>query len=114
MDENSCVVQLADKFLVVQDRVSRLMIGAGRRECGTFSFYRMELAASVITREEKSYELGHKRMGHPSPRVVGSLPIVDVTVVFENSNKACDVCLHAKQTRSSFPSRTNKTLAILS
>jgi len=28
MDENRCVVQLADQFLVVQDRVSRMVIGA--------------------------------------------------------------------------------------
>ncbi|CAA7013101.1 unnamed protein product [Microthlaspi erraticum] len=73
MDENNCVVQLADQFLVVQDRVSRTVIGAGKRESGTFRFRRTELAAAVATREEKSYELWHHRMGHPSARVVGSL-----------------------------------------
>ncbi|XP_010485018.1 PREDICTED: uncharacterized protein LOC104763329 [Camelina sativa] len=38
MDENRCVVQLADHFLFVQDRTSRTVIGAGKRERGTFFF----------------------------------------------------------------------------
>ena len=109
MDENRCVVQLSDKFLVVQDRVTKMMIGAGRRESGTFRFCRMEMAASATVQEEKTYELWHKRMGHPSARVVGSLSQVDFSVVSEISNKACDICLRAKQTRSSFPLSSNKT-----
>lgn len=38
MDENRCIVQLADQFLVVQDRTSRMVIGAGKRVGGTFHF----------------------------------------------------------------------------
>lgn len=36
MDENHCVVQLADHCLVVQDRTTRMVIGARRRGGGTF------------------------------------------------------------------------------
>ncbi|CAA7019035.1 unnamed protein product [Microthlaspi erraticum] len=108
MDENNCVVQLADQFLVVQDRISRMVIGAGKRESGTFSFRRAELSASVRTCDDKSYELWHHRLGHPSAQVVGSLPHVSVSVS-DVSNKACDVCFRAKQTRSSFPTSINKT-----
>ncbi|CAA7032084.1 unnamed protein product [Microthlaspi erraticum] len=109
MDENNCVVQLADKFLVIQDRVSRTVIGAGKRDSGTFRFCKTELAASVETQNAKAYELWHHRMGHPSPKVVGSLKHVSVSVNSNVSNKACDVCLRAKQTRSLFLSSINKT-----
>lgn len=112
MDENRCVVQMADQFLIIQDRVSRTMIGAGKRDSGTFRLCRMELVASVTTEDAKAYELWHNRMGHPSARVVGSLPHVSVSVDSEISNKACDVCFRAKQTRSSFPISDNKTSSI--
>ena len=78
---------------------------------GTFHFGSMELAASVVVRDDKSFELWHKRMGHPSAKVVGLLPAVS-NGVSEFSNKACDVCLRAKQTRLSFPISENKTKGI--
>lgn len=107
MDENHCVVQLADRFLVVQDCTTRMVTGVSRRMGGTFHFRSMELAASVVVRDDKSFELWNKRMGHPSAKVVGLLPAVS-NVVSEISNKACDVCLRAKQTRLSFPISENK------
>ncbi|XP_010412616.1 PREDICTED: uncharacterized protein LOC104698943 [Camelina sativa] len=78
MDENRCVIQLADHFLVIQDRVSRTVIGAGKRDSGTFYFRRTELVAAVRTREDTSYELWHHRLGHPSAQVVGSLKNISV------------------------------------
>lgn len=90
MDENKCVVQLANQFLVVQDRVSRMVIGAGKRESGTFHFCGIEFVGSVKTRDDKLYELWQHRMGHPSAQVVGSLKHVSVSVSSEISNKVCD------------------------
>ena len=112
MDENSCVVQMADSFLVVQDRVSKMVTGAGKRIGGTFHFRRTEIAAAITTRDDKSFELWHNRMGHPSAKVVGLLPSVSSSVSFDNLNKACDVCLRAKQTRDCFPISMNKTSMI--
>lgn len=96
MDKNNCVVQLADQFLVIQDRGSRMVIGAAKREFGTFSFRRMELVASVETKDEKSYKLWHHRMGHPSTKAIGSLKYVAISVVSDISDKPCDVCLRTK------------------
>ncbi|XP_010412990.1 PREDICTED: uncharacterized protein LOC104699374 [Camelina sativa] len=110
MDENRCVLQMSDHFLVVQDRTSRMVIGMGTRAGGTFHFRSMELAASVTTKEEKEYELWHSRMGHPSAKVVCQLPAISVSSM--HLNKACDVCLRAKQTRQSFPLSLNKTVRI--
>ncbi|XP_010478154.1 PREDICTED: uncharacterized protein LOC104757134 [Camelina sativa] len=70
MDENRCVVQLADHFLVVQDRTSRTVIGAGKCEHGTFFFRNMEVDGSVTTRTKESYDLWHRRMGHPSAKLL--------------------------------------------
>ncbi|XP_010418794.1 PREDICTED: uncharacterized protein LOC104704393 [Camelina sativa] len=90
MDENTCIVQMADQFLVIQDHGSRMMIGAGKRDGGTFRFCRTESVALFTTQEAKAYTLWHQRMGHPSARVVGSLPQVSVSVDSDIYNKACD------------------------
>jgi len=112
MDENHCVLQMAEHFLVVQDRISRTLIGAGVRVGGTFHFRSTEFAASVTTREETKYALWHNRMGHPAAKVVGLLPDISVSISSTNLNKACDICLRAKQTRTSFLLSLNKTLDI--
>ncbi|XP_010468244.1 PREDICTED: uncharacterized protein LOC104748271 [Camelina sativa] len=105
MDENRCVVQSADTFLVVQDHSMRTVIGAGKRVGGTFHFCKaVETALSVTLKDGQSFELWHKRMGHPSPAVVGLLPCFSDSVSVKNLNKACDVCLCAKQTRDCFHS----------
>ena len=110
MDENRCVVQLADHFLIIQDRISRMVIGAAKRENGAFRLRSMEWASVAVTKDEDSYTLWHKRMGHPAAKVVCSLPVVSNSVSSVFLNKACDVCLRAKQTRCSFPDSINKTL----
>ncbi|XP_010420948.1 PREDICTED: uncharacterized protein LOC104706448 [Camelina sativa] len=112
MDENRCVVQMSDTFLVVQDRSSRMVIGAGKRVGSAFHFRRMELAAAVTTQDTENLELWHKRMGHPSAKVLGVLPCISNSVSVINLNKDCDVCFCAKKTRESFPLSMNKTSTI--
>ena len=109
MDENKCVVQLADQFLVVQDRISRMVIGLGKRVGGTFHFRSTEIAAAVSTKDFKTNELWHSRMGHPSSKVVAALPFLATVVSSSSLNKPCDICLRAKQTRDSFPLSLNKS-----
>ncbi|XP_010425644.1 PREDICTED: uncharacterized protein LOC104710704 [Camelina sativa] len=87
MDENRCVVQLADTFLVVQDRASRMVIGAGNRVGGTFHFCSIETVAAVTTNEEKEYEMWHNRMGHPSAKIVGLLPCFSNSTSVSSMNK---------------------------
>ena len=112
MYENRCVVQFADHFLIIQDRITRMVTGAAKRELGAFRLRSMESAAAAITDDEESYKLWHKRMGHPAAKVVCSLPDVSSSVSSVFLNKACDVCLRAKQTRSCFPVSINKTLKV--
>ncbi|XP_010424226.1 PREDICTED: uncharacterized protein LOC104709284 [Camelina sativa] len=112
MDENQCVVQLADHFLVVQDRILRTVTGFGKRLGGTFHFRSLEYTASITVRDAKSFELRHNRMGHPAAKVVGLLHGVSHNISSTILNKVCDTFLHAKQTRLSFPISENKTTDI--
>ncbi|XP_010412581.1 PREDICTED: uncharacterized protein LOC104698897 [Camelina sativa] len=79
---------LLKSVFYVQDRASRMMIGAGKRYFGTFRFCRTELGAFVTDKDANKYELWPSRMGHRSPKVVGTLPNVYVSVVSELSNKS--------------------------
>ena len=54
----------------------------------------------------------HKRLGHPSSRVVKLLLHVDFSEDSESLCKACEVCLRAKQARESFPLSSNKTRSV--
>ena len=112
MDENGCVVQMADRFLIVQDRITRMAIGAAKRDQGAFCLRSMENAGAAITKDEESFTLWHKRMGHRAAKVVCSLSFVSSSVDSVYMNKACDVCLRAKQTRSCFPVSINKKLKV--
>lgn len=62
MDKNRCVVQLADHFLVVQNRTSRMVIRDVKHVGGTFHFCSTEITAHVTFREEVKYDLWHKCM----------------------------------------------------
>ena len=55
-----------------------------------------------------NFDLWHRRLGHPSNKIVGLLPVVSS----KTGNKACDICFRAKQTREVFPVSDNKTSAI--
>lgn len=50
-----------------------------------------------------SWELWHKRMGHPSSKNVSLLPDVRIDKNKGLENKSCDVCFRAKQCREVFP-----------
>lgn len=52
MDENRCVVQLADHFLVIQDRTTRMVTGVGKRKDGSFCFRSMESVAAISSTVE--------------------------------------------------------------
>lgn len=109
MDENICVVQLVDNFLVIQDRTTRAVIGVGKREAGSFYFYILDSVEAVKTSDEVSYDLWHHRLGHPSATVIS---LISDVISSNNLNKACEICIRAKQTRDSFSLITNKSIGL--
>lgn len=83
------------------DRVTRQVIGVGEREAGLFSFRGVPQARVLAVDGGKSMVLWHKRLGHPSEKVLRQVPCVSIS---SSLNKdGCDVCFRAKQPRESFP-----------
>lgn len=93
MDENCCVVQLADIFLVIQDRATRTVIGVGKREAGSFCFSGVEHAAAVSARDNESSILWHNRFGHASLKALSSLPAIGVSISRDFSVDSCETCM---------------------
>ncbi|CAB79159.1 LTR retrotransposon like protein [Arabidopsis thaliana] len=110
MDENHCVVQLADHFLVIQDRTTRMVTGIGKRENGSFCFRGMENAAAVHTSVKAPFDLWHRRLGHASDKIVNLLPRELLSSGKEILENVCDTCMRAKQTRDTFPLRDNRSM----
>lgn len=109
--DNFAVGQVTDKLVVLQDRITRTLIGAGKREGeGLYHFKGIETVAALQTSVGDDGTLWHRRMGHPSSLVVKMLTGVGVkfrTSCFQFSNN-CEVCLQAKQTRQPFPISSNR------
>lgn len=94
------------------DRTSRMVIGVGEQREGLHFFRDMVTAAAMQINGRSSFDLWHKRLGHPSFRVVEMFPNVGSSKNSTLSNKVCEVCLRAKQCRDSFPTSTDKTSVI--
>lgn len=113
IDDMKCFVQFASNICVIQDHQTRKQIGTGERRDGLY-FFKQPSTVHAITVDgscsSSSVELWHRRLGHPSEKVVKSLPF------FRNSSdklhKPCDICPRAKQTRDSFPISDNKASRI--
>ena len=99
------VGQVTDKLMILQDRTSRTLIGAGEREGeGLYRFRGIETFVSLHTTVVENSVLWHRRFGHPSSRVTSMIPLVQhVSSTDEHSIKTCDICFRAKQTRLTFP-----------
>lgn len=107
--ELNCLVTFVDELCVTQDRNSRTLIGAGEQRDGVYFFRAVPRArASKVTGVDEQ-ELWHRRLGHPSRKLLSFLPVVKSRVGYRDSGDFCDICLRAKQTRESFPLSINKT-----
>lgn len=81
-----------------------MVIRASERCEGLYYFKRHSGVEALHVGTRKVNELWHKLMGHPSPRVVEIISRIRNSC----SNKSCDVCLKAKQTREIFCSSDSK------
>ncbi|XP_057548190.1 uncharacterized protein LOC130826613 [Amaranthus tricolor] len=85
---------------VLYDQMKAL-IGTGVRRDGLYYFSKSEVVSVVEATSD--VELWHKRMGHPSEKVVKSLPHVSRSR--SSLNKNCEVCFRSKHHRDKFPLR---------
>ncbi|XP_021725291.1 uncharacterized protein LOC110692563 [Chenopodium quinoa] len=79
------------------------LIRGGERIDGLYYFWRLPKVCAVTDQEVSTFELWHRRMGHPSDRIVKLVPAISASSSSKLLNKTCDVCPQAKQTRDSFP-----------
>ena len=100
IDDLQCNVQFTSTTCAIQDQSSEL-IGTSVRRDGLFYYDAAKSVQPVfVNAVSSSLELWHKRMGHPSERVVKLLPPASS---FKGSlNKACKVCFRAKHPRDKF------------
>ena len=87
------------------------LIGTGVRKDGLYHFSKLDLVQRVSAiGSTSSLELWHRRMGHPSEKVVKLLPHVSNEDFLD---KACEICMRAKHHRDNFPLSDTKLLEFL-
>ena len=85
---------------VVQDRISRKLIGAGERRDGLYYFRKVPSMKAFKTNGIGSLDLWHKRLGHPSSKIIKLVPNVNIDKDSDLLTKACGACQRAKHTRT--------------
>ncbi|CAH9143698.1 unnamed protein product, partial [Cuscuta epithymum] len=113
IDQLSCKVIFTNLFCAIQDRCSRTLIGAGERRDGLYIFRGVPAVHTVHKSVLSDFELWHRRLGHPSDRVLKLLPHIITSTSKKTLNKTCEVCPQAKHVRDSFPVSDNKASCIL-
>ena len=110
LDDLKCTVQFTPTTCVIQDQL-RGPIGTSIRRDGLFYFEGVNYAQQIsVNAVSSTLDLWHKRMGHPSEKVVKLLP--PVSSCRGSLNKVCDVCLRAKHSRNTFTLSDNKASRI--
>ena len=112
IDHYNCIVQFTNKFCVIQNRTSRMLIGAGERRDGLYYFWGVMNVKAMKIDCMGSLDLWHKRLGHPSLQVTKLIPGLCLKENNSRMNKICDVCQRAKQSRDKFPISEHKASAI--
>ncbi|WVZ23541.1 hypothetical protein V8G54_002085 [Vigna mungo] len=75
-DESNCIIQFTNKLCVLQDRTSRMLIGAGKRKDGLYYLYGVQKIQIQMVDGMNQVDLWHKRLGHPSFKITQSIPAV--------------------------------------
>ncbi|XP_074270762.1 uncharacterized protein LOC141594659 [Silene latifolia] len=106
-DDLNCEFVTNSAMCIIQDRATREMIGTGDRLDGLYYLHQAQPTAALSTiTVSASFNLWHKRLGHPSEQVVQLLPFFRSNK--QSLSKPCEVCHRAKHIRSSFSLSNNK------
>ncbi|KAJ9567088.1 hypothetical protein OSB04_003054 [Centaurea solstitialis] len=101
-----------ESLCAIEDQRTRSLIGAGEQKDGLYYYHGVPSVCMTKVLEISEFELWHRRMGHPSDRLVKLVPALRSSTFRKSLNKACDVCPQAKQTRESFPNSDSKSSRI--
>ena len=89
-----------------------MLIGMGEKHEGLYYFNiteGMKNAKALKTVQKYIFEIWHKRLGHPSYKIVGLLPFFDAS---SDRCASCEVCLRAKQSRGEFMSSNKNAFGV--
>jgi len=109
-DDLNCEARFTNKTCVLQDL--QTTIGVGKHREGLYYLRQDGAQKAFNTVKEHSFDLWHKRLGHPSSRVLSLVPLAGSIKNSCLDNKCCEICLRAKQSRASFPISLNHASGI--
>ena len=113
LKQTGCIAICTDTLCVLQDRFLRTLIGAGEQREGVYYFTGVKVARVNAASSPKPSPavLWHRRLGHPSYKVLSTLPVLDSVKLDSHVFSQCDICFRAKQTRKMFSDSLNKAEA---
>lgn len=103
LNDSNYVMHFTNKYCVIQDRISKMLIGAGEQSGGLYCL--REAVCALKARMVDSGDIWHRRLGHPSSSINKMLSFVGD---LNNKTDVCDICVHAKQVREKFFISNNK------
>ena len=106
LKQTNCLALFTDSICVIQDRFSRILIGAGKERDGVYYLTEVVSAKSHRASLSSDQVLWHRRLGHPSFTVLSDLFFISSKSA---GSSHCDTCFRAKQTREIFYDSMNKT-----
>ncbi|XP_021716606.1 uncharacterized protein LOC110684457 [Chenopodium quinoa] len=96
IDDSNCFVRFTNSLCAIHDQSSGSLIGGGERIDGLYYFRRLPKVCALTGPDISTFELWHRRLGHPSEKIVKLIPAI-----------------RAKQTRAIFPDSDSRASRIL-
>lgn len=103
LHELNCTITFAGNFCVIQDQTLRTLIGAGEMCGGVYQF--RAVAASNKVDGISEHKLWHRRLAHPSKKILLLFPKVRDRIASSDLDTPCHICFRAKQARENFYSK---------